>query len=243
MLSIDDRINRQPVQQAELVDFQRCIDDIGVGQLNRKGSQCSIEAIFEKPGASDHSPIIINTLIVKSYLPKPFRLYNVLLHNKKFEQAVKEVWGQQIEGYKMYSVWMKLRRLNDRVMKLNKEMSSLDKKLDNLRKQLKNTQENLDKDPFNTELISEEKELISQIVKWENVNEKVLRQRSRAIWIKEGDQNTKFFHEQLKARKARNRIGSIYNDQGVRITEPRMIEQEFTIGFNDNSILSVAGRR
>lgn len=38
MLFVDDRINGQRVQQAELVDFQRCVDDIGVEQLNRKGS-------------------------------------------------------------------------------------------------------------------------------------------------------------------------------------------------------------
>ncbi|XP_070002871.1 uncharacterized protein [Nicotiana sylvestris] len=128
-----------------------------------KAKKCKMRYLLL--GVSDHSPIIINTLVVKSYLPKPFRLYNELLHNKEFEQVVEEAWGQQIEGYKMKCVWMKLMRLKDRVMKLNKEMSSLDKKLDNLRKQLKNTQENLDKDPFNTELISEERELISQIVK------------------------------------------------------------------------------
>lgn len=59
----------------------------------------------------------------------------------------------------------------------------------------------------------------------------MLRQRSRAIWIKERDQNIKFFHAQLKASQTRNRTGSIYNDQGVRITEPKMIEQEFTSFF------------
>ncbi|XP_019240335.1 PREDICTED: uncharacterized protein LOC109220328 [Nicotiana attenuata] len=204
MLFVDDRINGQPVQQAELVDVQRCVDDIGVGQLNRKGSKwswcnkrdvndriysnidwafgnaawltkySSVEAIFETPGVSDHSPIVINAMVVKSYMPKPFRLYNVLLHNKEFEQAVEEAWGQHIEGYKMYSVWMKLRRLKDKVLKLNKEMSSLEKKLDSLRQQLKITQEKLDKDPLNDVLITEERKLISQKIKWEEVNEKEL---------------------------------------------------------------------
>ncbi|XP_070004366.1 uncharacterized protein [Nicotiana sylvestris] len=41
VLSVDDRINGKPVQQDELVDFQRCIADIGLGQLNRKGWQWS----------------------------------------------------------------------------------------------------------------------------------------------------------------------------------------------------------
>ncbi|XP_070008101.1 uncharacterized protein [Nicotiana sylvestris] len=190
---------------SRLVDFQKCVTDIGVGQLNRKGSEwswcnkrdtndriysnidwafgnaawltkySSVEAIFENPGVSDHTPIVINTMVVKSYMSKPFRLYNVLLHNKEFEQAVEEIRGQHIEGHKMYSVWMKLRRLKDRVLKLNKEMSSLEKKLDSLSQQLKITQEKLDKDPFNEELITEERNMISQKIKWEEVNEKVLR--------------------------------------------------------------------
>lgn len=101
VLTVDDRINGQPVQQAELMDFQRFIADTGLGQLNRKSCQwswcnkreakhmiysnidwafgnafwltrySSLEAIFEKPGVSDHSPIIINTEVVRSYLPKP----------------------------------------------------------------------------------------------------------------------------------------------------------------------------
>ncbi|XP_075111593.1 uncharacterized protein LOC142181865 [Nicotiana tabacum] len=41
VLSGNDRINGQPIHQAELVDFQDCIRDIGVGKLNRKGCQWS----------------------------------------------------------------------------------------------------------------------------------------------------------------------------------------------------------
>lgn len=40
-LSVNDRINGQPMHQAELVDFQKCMKDLGLGQLNRKGCQWS----------------------------------------------------------------------------------------------------------------------------------------------------------------------------------------------------------
>ncbi|XP_070055463.1 uncharacterized protein [Nicotiana tomentosiformis] len=76
-------------------------------------------------------------------------------------------------------------------------------------------------------LIAKKKELLMQIERWEGVNEQVHRQRSRAMWIKAGDQNTKFFHDHLKARQSRNRIASICNDQGLRVTDPILIEQEF----------------
>lgn len=49
--------------------------------------------------------------------------------------------------------------------------------------------------------------------------------------IKAGDRNTKFFHAHLKARQSRNNIASICNEQGIRVTEPKLIEQEFRSFF------------
>ncbi|XP_070032816.1 uncharacterized protein [Nicotiana tomentosiformis] len=190
VLSVNDRLNGKPVQQAELVDFQECIKYIGLGQLNRKGCQwswynkrdaesriynnidwafrnaswlthySSLEAVFELPGVSDHFPIIINTDVAKNYLPKPFRLYNVMLNHKELEGAVHEVWNQQVHGHTMHSIWLKLQRLKDKTKHMNKEMSSLDKKIGQLREQLQNTQGELDEDPFNIQLITNENELL-----------------------------------------------------------------------------------
>lgn len=111
----------------------------------------------------------------------------MLLNNKEFEKAVKDVWCQHVQGHTMYSVWVNLQRLKDKVGQLNKEVSLLERKLDNLTVQLQNVQGKLDADPFNGQLISKEKELLVQIEKWEGINEKVMRQRSRAMWIKCGD--------------------------------------------------------
>ncbi|XP_075103900.1 uncharacterized protein LOC142178417 [Nicotiana tabacum] len=159
VLSVNDRINGQPIHQNEIVDFQNCIKDIGVGQLNRKWCQwswcnkrdageriynnndwvfgntswftkhSSFEAVYEVPGVSDHSPIEINTEVVRSYLKKPFRLYNVLLYQKEFQESVQEIWNQRIEGHTMHSIWTKLQRMQDRERLMNKEMKSLEKKV------------------------------------------------------------------------------------------------------------------
>lgn len=41
MLSVNDRLNGNLVHQTEIQDFQNCITDMGLGQLNRKGWQWS----------------------------------------------------------------------------------------------------------------------------------------------------------------------------------------------------------
>lgn len=103
MLSVIDRINGNPISQTEVEDFQKCIADTGLGQLNRKGCQwpwCSkreaadriysnifwalenshwfmkysnIEAVYENHGVFYHSPVLLCTEVTRNYLPKPFR--------------------------------------------------------------------------------------------------------------------------------------------------------------------------
>ncbi|XP_019255176.1 PREDICTED: uncharacterized protein LOC109233767 [Nicotiana attenuata] len=41
VLNVDDRVNRISVHQAEIIDFQNCLDDIGVGQITKRGSSFS----------------------------------------------------------------------------------------------------------------------------------------------------------------------------------------------------------
>lgn len=40
------------------------------------------------------------------------------------------------------------------------------------------------------------------------------RQRSKALWLKEGDQNSKFFHTKAYQRRRRNSIWSLKNERG-----------------------------
>lgn len=97
----------------------------------------------------------------------------------------------------------------------------------NLKHKFGKIQDNLAEDLFNSSLINEEKEILIEMEKWGTIHERVLRQKSRATWISSGDSNTRFFHAHMKARQARNKISTIQNEQGVLITDPKLIQQEF----------------
>ena len=53
--------------------------------------------------------------------------------------------------------------------------------------------------------------------------EKMWKQRSRTLWLKEGDQNTKFFHNRASHRYKRNRIEELKNEAGVVCTNEEEI--------------------
>ncbi|KAL5751045.1 hypothetical protein ACOSP7_025648 [Xanthoceras sorbifolium] len=44
--------------------------------------------------------------------------------------------------------------------------------------------------------------------------EQFWRQRSRAMWLKDGDRNTRFFHSKATQRRRRNRIVGLMGDDG-----------------------------
>lgn len=54
------------------------------------------------------------------------------------------------------------------------------------------------------------------------------RQRAKEHWYKGGDQNTKYFHNSVKARKWTNRIHKLLNRDGQFVNDPASISKVMT---------------
>ena len=55
--------------------------------------------------------------------------------------------------------------------------------------------------------------------------EKMWKQRSRALWLQKGDQNTQFFHNKASHRYKRNRIEELKNEAGMVCTDEEEISK------------------
>ncbi|XP_016442937.1 uncharacterized protein LOC107768330 [Nicotiana tabacum] len=110
-------------------------------------------------------------------------------------------------------------------------MASYEQRLTQIRQNLECTQANLIVNPFNQVLIEQEKQTLQEIEKWSIIEERILRQKAKVTWIDYGDSNSKYFYAQLKIRASENKITTVYNDLGVKITDPKAVEKEFTCFF------------
>ena len=64
-----------------------------------------------------------------------------------------------------------------------------------------------------------EAHLQAKLNEWLLRNEILWKQKSREVWLKEGDKNSKFFHFSTIIRRRRNSIDALKNDSGEWITD------------------------
>ena len=79
--------------------------------------------------------------------------------------------------------------------------------------------------PNNEALLSLEKTALQDLETFSKSEESLARQKSRALWIKEGDQNSSYFHHYMRDRVNINKIISLTLEDGSKIFQPQEIHQ------------------
>uniref|UniRef100_A0A1S3ZI61 Uncharacterized protein n=1 Tax=Nicotiana tabacum TaxID=4097 RepID=A0A1S3ZI61_TOBAC len=183
------------------------------------------------PGCLDHSPLSIKFEDNEERESRPFKFLNHLVEHKEFLTRVKEPWQKGNGENKMKDVWCKLKRVKHAMKELNKaEYNEVNKKINRCRHQLTELQEQM-KDPGQKEyMIMVEKDMKAQLEKWLEVEESIMKQKSKVNWLKLGDGNTTYFHASMKNRCCQNKIKSLTKANEVVVQSKQETEEE-VLGF------------
>lgn len=103
----------------------------------------------------------------------------------------------------------------------SKEFGSIRKKKKELTKQLKELQQNEDMNGHMDQIRQVEQQLDQILIR----EETMWFQRSRAIWLKDGDKNSSFFHQKASNRKRRNTIQKTTDESGETSTKQEDIAE------------------
>ncbi|XP_070017166.1 uncharacterized protein [Nicotiana sylvestris] len=186
----------------------------------------NIKQTIQQRLISDHSPVALDCGAweqAKSY----FKFENWWLNVEGFEDRIREWWGSfEFSGRPDYILACKLKALKG---KLKGWSRSYEGNLGMQKKKMLSQLADFETTQQLRELTEEESvrkaaTLMEIEVHLKN-EEFAWRQKSRALWLKEGNRNTKIFHRTANARKRNNNIDQITIRHKV-IEDPERIENE-----------------
>ena len=80
------------------------------------------------------------------------------------------------------------------------------------------------------EVLEARKETKKDFKKWALIEEISWRQKSRKVWLREGDKNTGFFHKMTNSHRRRNCFSKIKLN-GIWLTEEQEIKEVWSMHF------------
>ncbi|XP_033134325.1 uncharacterized protein LOC117127773 [Brassica rapa] len=184
----------------------RCRLDRAVGNADWHEKFPHSNVKYLRLWGSDHRPILADILIKPTRRSKKFKFDKRWLDNEELRQVILEGWKspdlppdasimEHISSCRRaLSEWRKLNNVNSA-----KLVEELKEKVEGLYAD----------DIATTEEIAAALKELSHALKEE---EMFWKQKSRVLWLREGDRNTKFFHALTKQRRARNKITQLLDE-------------------------------
>lgn len=176
---------------------------------------------------SDHWPIRLEVDIKRNCGKRPFRFETFWLRDLGFIKKMEEWWLQSTaEGKgRMHTFQLKLKELKGKIKKWNKEeFGNILEDKQKLEGEMESIQQKMILEGRTEESIREEGVILGKLEERRKQEEVLWRQKSRIKWLREGERNTKFFHQAMIKHRQTNKILSIKDKNGNRVVEQAEIE-------------------
>jgi hypothetical protein len=143
-----------------------------------------------------------------------------------------DIWWRELKylhGMKMLQFQQRLKHVCSFLRKWNKEVfGNIFEEKKKLEQEMEDIQQKGIQGIFSSNLTEREAKVKDDLIKRKRREETLWCQKSRIHWLKEGDKNTRFFHNSLIQRRNRNRIVAIkVQDGNTKVKED--IENEILL--------------
>ena len=158
----------------------------------------------------DHSPMLLEG---GKWLncPSPSRFENMWLKVEGFKELIRDWWQSfEFRGTQSYVLMEKIKALKVKLKAWNKGVfGNVDEQKKFALKNVALWDDIESRRPLSESERQERMGAMKDFKKWAIMEEISWRQKSREIWLKEGDRNTGFFHKMAKSHRKRNNIDRI----------------------------------
>eukprot|EP00253_Pinus_taeda_P022245 PITA_22245 len=162
---------------------------------------------------SDHKAVFLSLDKETNLGPLPFKYNKSWDSHEEFCSLVQNQWAKEITGSPHYVWETKLKQLRTVIKQWAREMARSERKKKNdLLMEMERWHKEKEQAQHTTEDIEKEKSMFMELYRQNRVEEEEQRMKSRCLWLKAGDKNTSFFHNNVKTRRARNQIDKIEVD-------------------------------
>lgn len=168
-----------------------------------------------------------------AFAHRPFRFEVAWIRDPRCFVVIENAWNEDVIGSNFTRLCKKQEATRQALRKWNKEVFGLYQvRINTLIQKISNVQS---ANPSNSNGRSEAA-LQAELREWLLKSEVLWREKSRELWLRERDKNTKFFHLSTIIRRRQNNIEAIRSEEGVWITDTGLIRQHFLDNFKQHFI-------
>ncbi len=179
---------------------------------------------------SDHSPILLDTNPLDHPAPRPFRFIEAWIRDPRCADIINGAWKIEFFGCESLKLCKKQTTTKHALKKWNREeFGFCQYKINELSNQIKILQsQHTTEDNGRLEV-----KLQGELNEWMARNESLWKKKSRELWLRHGDRNTKFFHLSTIIRRRNNSIDAVCSNFGDWIIDKKEIREHFNAKFRE----------